>query len=58
LYCFNEFDPKNILFEGTWFGGHLDGVIVSIQDVSGPNFGKELLRYRILKEGNKYVIRR
>ncbi|MBU4308799.1 MAG: hypothetical protein KJ566_03315 [Nanoarchaeota archaeon] len=37
---------------------HPNGLIVSVQDVSEQNFGEELLRYKVLKKGNKYVIRK
>jgi hypothetical protein len=46
-----------IVLEGDQFKNCSEGLIVSVQDVSEQNFGKELLRYRILKEGDKYVVR-
>lgn len=32
------------------------GFIVSVESVSEDDFGEELFRYKIVKEGNKYII--
>jgi hypothetical protein len=31
------------------------GVVVSVQDISESNFGGEVFRYRVLKEGDEYL---
>lgn len=40
--------------EKSWFRRYPNGVIISIQDISPKNFGKELKRYRLIKKDNKY----
>ena len=55
LSGFNEYNRKDTSPQGTWFEKYPNGVIISVQGVSESNFGKELLRYRVLKEKDKYI---
>jgi len=58
LFILNENSfLKKIELGKTQYKRCLNGLIVSVQDVSKQNFGKELLRYRILKEDDKYVVK-
>lgn len=54
LYIFNYLVNSEVS-ENCWMKKHQKGIIVSVQDVSGKSFGKELLRYRIVKEEDKYI---
>ena len=58
LWCFNEcnFNSETGGFDKSWFSTKTEGVIISVQDVSENNFGKELLRYKIVKTNGKYEV--
>jgi len=58
LSGFNRYNIKDPSAHGTWFEKYSDGVIISVQKISESNFGKELLRYRVLREKNKYIAKR
>ena len=54
LYFFNKlYENPNL----GWVSTQKNGVILSVEDVSNNNFGKELLRYRIVKGDNEYKIK-
>lgn len=59
LTFFNEASSEGPLgcFKAKWFLDYPEGAIVSVQGISKSNLGRELLRYRVEKEGNHYVIR-
>lgn len=55
-YGFNQSVKGTVSTERSWFNKFKEGVIVSVQDISPENFGKELMRYRLVRRGDKYRI--
>ena len=55
-YIFDMVTERNSAIKNSWFNRHQDGVIISVQDVSPNNFSSEIMRYRIVKQGDEYVV--